>query len=129
MKFVYGIGLILMFFIGFGTGHFTKPQSNKNNLPSNYTTKSQAAPATAEGGTAVGQVEAATATATDAKAQTQAGLPAKANATAGDCTIKGNPSSKIYHVPGGAFYDRLKSPVCFSSEAGAKTAGYRKSSR
>ena len=43
--------------------------------------------------------------------------------------IKGNPSSKIYHVPGGAFYDRLSSAICFDSERDAQAAGYRKSQR
>lgn len=43
--------------------------------------------------------------------------------------IKGNASSMIYHVRGGAFYDRTKPEECFSSEAAAKAAGYRKSKR
>ena len=41
--------------------------------------------------------------------------------------IKGNPSSKIYHVPGGAFYDRLTDAVCFDTEEEAQAAGFRKS--
>lgn len=45
------------------------------------------------------------------------------------CAVKGNPSSKIYHLPGGAFYDALRSPVCFAAEAEAQAAGYRKSRR
>jgi len=43
--------------------------------------------------------------------------------------IKGS-SSKIYHLPGGAFYDKTTHPVaCFGSEAEAQAAGYRKSSK
>ena len=43
--------------------------------------------------------------------------------------IKGNASSMIYHVPGGAFYDRTKPEECFASEAAAQNAGYRRSMR
>jgi hypothetical protein len=45
-----------------------------------------------------------------------------------DCPVKGS-SSKIYHVKGGAFYERTKAAQCFDSEAAAQAAGYRKSSR
>ncbi|HMR55591.1 MAG TPA: hypothetical protein PKD34_03310 [Candidatus Doudnabacteria bacterium] len=46
-----------------------------------------------------------------------------------DCYIKGS-KSKIYHVPGGAFYERTINPdKCFNSEAEAQAAGYTKSSR
>ena len=43
--------------------------------------------------------------------------------------IKGNASSMIYHVPGGAFYSRTNPEKCFSTESAAKAAGYRKSKR
>ena len=50
-----------------------------------------------------------------------------------NCTgkIKGNigSSGKIYHLPGGAFYERTVPELCFSSEADAQAAGFRKSSR
>jgi len=50
-----------------------------------------------------------------------------------NCTgkIKGNISSsgKIYHIPGGAFYDRTVPELCFDSEAEAQATGFRKSSR
>ena len=43
--------------------------------------------------------------------------------------IKGS-SSFIYHLPGGAFYDRTTNPVrCFDTEAEAIAAGFRKSSK
>lgn len=42
--------------------------------------------------------------------------------------IKGNKNSKIYHVPGGASYDKIseKNVVYFNSEQDAINAGYRK---
>lgn len=43
--------------------------------------------------------------------------------------IKGNADSGIYHVPGGAYYDRTNPEVCFSSETAAMDAGYRRSKR
>jgi micrococcal nuclease len=44
--------------------------------------------------------------------------------------IKGNTNSKIYHVPGGAYYDTTVDNITwFCSEAEAQAAGYRKSKR
>lgn len=46
--------------------------------------------------------------------------------------IKGNHSSSgelIYHVPGGAYYDRTKAEEMFCTEAEAQAAGYRASKR
>ncbi|MGM7678199.1 cell wall-binding repeat-containing protein [Microbacterium sp. A94] len=43
--------------------------------------------------------------------------------------IKGNASSMIYHVPGGAFYEKTNPEECFATEAAAQRAGYRKSKR
>lgn len=43
--------------------------------------------------------------------------------------IKGNRSSMIYHVPGGRSYKATKPEACFSSEAAAVKAGYRKAKR
>ena len=45
------------------------------------------------------------------------------------CPVKGTVSSRIYHMPGGAFYNRLKTTKCFQNEAEAKEAGYVKSGR
>ncbi|MDR0505137.1 MAG: HNH endonuclease family protein [Bifidobacteriaceae bacterium] len=59
-------------------------------------------------------------------------LAAKPTA-AGNCPakapIKGNASSHIYHLPGGAYYSRTKAEQCFASEAAARKAGYRRSQR
>ena len=49
-----------------------------------------------------------------------------------DCQIKGNinsKGSKIYHIPGGAFYKQTNAEQCFTTEEQAKTAGFIKSSR
>lgn len=48
------------------------------------------------------------------------------------CTgkIKGNPNSKIYHIPGGSYYNsKIKDVVWFCTEKDAQKAGYRKSKR
>jgi len=45
--------------------------------------------------------------------------------------IKGNlggSGSKVYHMPGGSFYNRTKAEQCFATEAEAQAAGFRKSS-
>ena len=44
--------------------------------------------------------------------------------------IKGNANSRIYHVPGGSYYESTKDNIVwFCSEAEAEAAGYRKSKR
>jgi len=57
--------------------------------------------------------------------------PAVAGIQSSQCDgkIKGS-ASQIYHIPGGAFYDRTTNPArCFDTEEQAITAGFRKSSR
>ena len=39
--------------------------------------------------------------------------------------IKGNASSKLYHVPGSAFYDRTVAEVWFATEEDAAAAGFQ----
>ncbi len=75
------------------------------------------------------------------KNQLPAQLPSVVNSgensnTNTSCLIKGNISSsgKIYHMPGGQFYDRTvintsKGEKWFCSEAEAQSAGWRKSSK
>jgi hypothetical protein len=49
-----------------------------------------------------------------------------------NCPIKGNASktNKIYHLPGGQFYDRITKPEkCFQTEKEALEAGFKKSGR
>jgi competence protein ComEC len=47
----------------------------------------------------------------------------------GNGLIKGNASSKIYHLPGGAYYNKTKAEVWFKTESEAQSAGYRRSLR
>lgn len=52
--------------------------------------------------------------------------------SAGNGLIKGNINSsgeKIYHLPGGAYYDNTKAEKWFKTEAEAQTAGFRPSKR
>lgn len=68
------------------------------------------------------------------KATGLVGYPAQAKpVSAWNCPswapIKGNRSSMIYHVPGGRSYKVTKPEACFSSEAAAVKAGYRKAKR
>ena len=39
--------------------------------------------------------------------------------------IKGNSNSRIYHVPGGRFYERTVPERCYASAADAEADGYR----
>ena len=39
--------------------------------------------------------------------------------------IKGNSNSRIYHVPGGRFYDRTVPERCYATAADAEADGYR----
>jgi hypothetical protein len=55
------------------------------------------------------------------------------NASCDDPEIKGNLTTydgeKIYHVPGGQFYDVTKAEEMFCTEEEAEAAGYRRSER
>ncbi|WP_254909265.1 sunset domain-containing protein [Clostridium tyrobutyricum] len=54
------------------------------------------------------------------------------SSSSGQGKIKGNINSKgekIYHVPGGAYYDRTDAEEYFDTEAQAQAAGYRPSKR
>ncbi len=115
---ILGIGYLLVFLLGFGTGRYDQEwQKHVQRLQNNYNTKfdnlqkeTQAIPA--EEGT----------------------LPAKSfqTASSGPCIIKGNISSqgrKLYHMPGGSFYERVNPEQCFATEGEAQAAGFTKSSR
>jgi cell division protein FtsN len=125
-KIIYGLCLLLMFIVGFGTGNAWGPEA-QNKKPesqySNYTT-----PTTQNKAKPLEKNEAEV-----LKAPT--GGETKTATTSLDATtckqIKGNISSKskIYHMPGGAFYDRTQAEQCFATEAEAIAAGFKKSSR
>lgn len=78
----------------------------------------------------------AAATKTTAPAPASVGQPAGAVAPSGwscpaSSPIKGNQGSngKIYHVPGGAYYEKTNPEECFATAAAAQAAGYRASQR
>ncbi len=113
---VFGVGVVLMFFVGLGVGKYEKPE-RRQNVQTNYTTPTSKAPESTKAPQVAGDSTSATSS--------------KTALTSGDCFIKGNISSnsKIYHIKGGAFYDRTNAEQCFNSEAEAQAAGFRKSSR
>lgn len=125
---------IVIFGIGYGTGaswHATNstPLSVKQN---NYTTKPASLPPQVQ--TAEGEHMNDTPAATpEVKGEqtTDAIKAVAATQAPTNCPVKGNVSkdSKIYHVPGGSFYNRVKPEQCFQTEAEAKAAGFRKSTR
>ncbi len=110
--------LVLMFFVGFGTGNYVKHKTSATS-PNNYTTKTTNEPFLS--------ATAPTSTKNSNDQKTEV-IP-----KGGDCLIKGNIAAdgrKIYHVPGGASYNRLKSPkACFNTEAEAQAAGFEKAKR
>lgn len=66
------------------------------------------------------------------KPQQPAKQQAQTNSGCSNPTIKGNITSKgdkIYHVSGGAFYEKTKAEEMFCTEKDAEAAGYRKSQR
>lgn len=122
---------VVIFFVGVGVGKLTRNSAPKTSSNySNYSTKeAQVAekPLTATGKTAeaVQEKPADPAPAVAAIVSPEV-LGASTN---GPCLIKGT-KSKIYHLKGGTFYDRVTKPVaCFKTEDEAKAAGYRKSSK
>lgn len=121
-KIITGICFVLVFLVGFGTGRgeglYEKNKQQSKETQSKYTTK--------QGTKETGTIPQPT--------QTEAILtpPPAPTTTTGECVVKGNVSTsgnKIYHVKGGAFYDKVKPEQCFGTEQDAQAAGFRKSSR
>ena len=116
-----GVCFVVVFFVGFGTGRVEGGNRRVPKPQINYTTKATektvAEPAKTE-------------TPVTLKAGTDP-ISVSPTVGAGDCPIKGNISAKdkVYHLKGGAFYDRTKEEMCFKTEAEAVAAGFRKSSR
>jgi hypothetical protein len=111
-----GVGYILVFLLGLGVGKYDQEwQKRVARLQNNYNTKSTNL-----------QKETVVQEKGDEEAKV---LSEDTNQT---CLIKGNISAqgkKIYHIPGGSFYERVKPEECFASEALARAAGFVKSSR
>lgn len=120
------IGLMgLMFLVGFGTG-----KSMPDNKVSNKTVQNDYSTIKAKAENAPEPAVKAEATVTATTAPEATAVVATAQDMS-NCQVKGNISAKekIYHVKGGSFYDRVKAEQCFNTEAEAKAAGFRKSSR
>ncbi len=122
-KIISGGFLVLMFLIGFGSGNVWGPDQKGRDKQqyTNYTTNQTQNKAVSKEGDK--PPEPAVETETE-----EASKPADPN----DCTkIKGNigNGTKIYHVPGGSFYERTQAEMCFATEAEAQSAGFTKSKR
>jgi len=123
-KVVLVVCFILVFIVGFGSGRFAgKGESVTTSVPSNYTTTANKAkaspPAPKEKGT-------------DPEVLGQATSGPPVGAMTAECPIKGNISStgrNLYHVKGGAFYERVKAERCFNTKAEAEADGFVASSR
>ncbi len=108
----FGCGAVAIFLLGFGTGRGVgAPQTPIKQI--NYSIKKQ--------GNVPGDKPAAAAPGKTVPAPDLKNCPVKGNISA-----KGN---KTYHVKGGAFFNRTNPEQCFNTEAEAKAAGFKKSSR
>lgn len=122
--FAVALGFVLVFLLGFGTGIFEKDHRKAPASLPNYTTNTEK---TVE----KQAIETKPVNETPKAGEVQVLGQATSSAPTQECLIKGNISanSKIYHVKGGAFYDRTNPEMCFSTEQQALDAGFRKSSR
>ena len=102
---------LAVFLAGYGTGRKTGDVTKRSLT--NYTTK------------AVGETKPPDKTEQNAVVKAE---PTANDTGTGECYIKGS-KSKIYHMPGGSFYERTSAAACFGSEEEAIAAGYTKSSR
>jgi hypothetical protein len=121
-KIVIGMCFVLIFIVGFGSGKYVQNGVSSAQSQNNYTTNSNKKPF----------FQPNTATGGETAAKPAVSPPQVLGATTTlPCIIKGNISSnkKIYHVKGGAFYDRTKAEMCFNTEDEAQGAGFVKSSR
>jgi len=124
----------VMFVVGFGTGRAGKPVGQEpKQLQDNYTVKSKAKPEAGETKDASPVTDDAQ---TDAAASpttktTKATSPGNDYVPGQPCLIKGNisGSNRIYHIKGGASYEKTTPEKCFSTEAEAVVAGFRKAKR
>ncbi len=124
-KLVLGVSFILVFLVGFGTGDYKKSTEPVLKTYANYTTNQNVAPLPDT--SRENDQTPARGTGTKAKTSPKSAAPDH------NCPIKGNISAssgkKIYHVPGGAFYSKVKPEQCFSTETAAQAAGFVKSRR
>lgn len=126
-KIAIAIGYLLVFLLAFGLGRVT------NSIPNPPEIRIEE-PAALQPNNSANVEGTQTQTVENRGTAAQAGVTgASFSPQDGQCAgkIKGNigSSGKIYHVPGGSFYDRTNAEECFENEAAAVAAGYRKSSR
>lgn len=110
---------VLVFLVGFGAGKAQENSTKKTSTQLHNTTdirENTEIPTT--------EVAKETTIAQPKESQIQ-------NIAGAECIVKGNISgkNKIYHIKGGAFYERTQAEQCFSTESEAVASGYRKSSR
>lgn len=114
-------GFVVVFLVGFGVGSFVKPSKQKNTKTyTNNTTNPVNKPEV------LGESKV-----TDKPPEQNAATSTKPS-QASECIVKGNLGSggtKIYHVKGGSFYNRVKPEMCFKTPKEAEDAGFVKSSR
>ncbi len=132
-----GACFVLVFLVGFGTGRYDRYRvTSQKKLPNNYSKNpdlNQKAGVDRGEEAGAGAVKGAQ---MQKDAKQEAPNPAPKTVVAKpkdntDCVVKGNISgnNKIYHVKGGAFYDRTNPEMCFATEEEAKVAGFRKAAR
>ncbi len=113
-------GFVLIFFVGFGAGRYERGIRRENfQSQRNYTTTQPKKPLAEPGEAAV-------------LGESITNPAVAANTATAPCIVKGNISStgrKVFHVKGGAFYDRTKAEQCFYTEKEAIAAGFVKSQR
>src|SRR6185503_47632 len=100
-EFVLGIGFVIVFGAGYGAGLGERADRKPALNQPNYSTK----------------VDDSKAVEANDKLQISNDKPNPNDLSSKtQCKIKGT-SSKIYHLPGGAFYDRVTNPAaCFNTE-------------
>lgn len=136
-KLVYGFCLVVVFGAGWGIGRGVsqKIDASSTPQPTNYTTKATGTNKPAPAETETETADTAGATIEKSVTQTKLTNPPANVGTKPDpnqpCIVKGNvsSSSKIYHIKGGAFYDRVTPEQCFATPAEAESAGFRKSKK
>lgn len=126
-RIILSVGFILVAFLSFGAGKLSETYHPQTPIIF------QDAPKCGTTGGAAQTAPAAASTSANSPINSprfagEAGEPVAAGAqTQGK--IIGNKNSMIYHIPGGAFYDRISAQnrIYFNSEQEAQKAGYRKS--
>lgn len=115
-RIILSIGFMLVAILSFGAGKLSETYYPQTPIIFQDAPRSEATDATAE-------------IARDAINNQAVSASAKAGGGQTQGKIIGNKNSMIYHVPGGAFYDKIsaRNRIYFNSEQEARNAGYRKS--